>query len=898
MNDLRTNMIQTVKVFLASSKELREDRDAIANLIRSLNDYYINKGLYIKLFRFEDEDEKLIGRKQDEYDDFIRDCDIFIGLFWTKAGPFTIEEFDVAKQSFDVNRRPAIYIYMKDNNDAEDVSLTNFKNYILSKIGHYPSCYNHTDKLKFDFLLHWVKFNPVFEFENILVRDSQVSIKNGPSLFPIENLSFARNNPEHIRLLNDILRAQENVRKYPADDDFKKHLLELYKRKDELENDLLSTAKTISMLSSQTESDRLTQAIALFEKGDNNGANALLNTKEIVHGIDNLILKLKSIEDISNNYIKSINIHIDELLLKVQSIIVSHQDSWEYDVFDLYEKMVSYKEYMDFGKYLNIMLSYGIFCKTHEYSKKALDIYSSLIKESELSLVDQISILNNLGGLYRKNGEFRKSITYFEESMSILKKLAETEHRIPIFEYFQLMDNLSSILKEMNLEDEAIECYDTLLFFLEECYGEKTDTIFHVATYANKGNTLIKIGDEEKKEDGWLLLKKAYELQSTIYDKTKDEEDLFIKMQTQLSLANESEYLPLHFDEGYEMALSVYNKLLLLFNKDKCKYLNLLANSGYLIAKYERDKKNKRNALEICENTLSLIHEAPNDYFEDHTELVIRCMYLCFQIYQDMRDESLTLKYSEMIFRTLLKCPRNTAHKQILYFGVVPIQYLIQHYEMDENQEVLNELHEYMIYIYDISDDDIKENIQAFIFNSYVHMAFFYCSKNKFEEAISHFDKVVKILKEDRDQDEDIFSYEMRLAIALDSGGVTKIKIGNIKEGKSDVFEAYELFQKNKDYIEDDYVGYYANNLNNCAYALCCEGLFDIAEKYIVRAMEICSDDANILDTYGEILYKKGMVSEASKIYNKILEIDVNYYKTEQTAFSELMGEERHKSCS
>lgn len=892
MDEIKTNVMQTVKVFLASSKELREDRDAIANLIRSLNDYYINKGLYIKLFRFEDENENLTGRKQDEYDDFIRDCDIFIGLFWTKAGPFTIEEFDVAKQSYDVNKRPAIYIYMKDNNNEEDISLTNFKKYILSNIGHYPSCYNHTDKLKFDFLLHWVKYNPIFEFENILVRDSQISIKNGPSLFPIQNLSFARNNPEHIQLQNDILRAQENVRKYPADDDFKKHLSQLYKRKDELENDLLSTAKTISMLSSQTESSRLSQAIALFERGDNNGANALLNTKEIVHGIDNIILKLKSIEDISKDYIKSINIHIDELLLKVQSIIVAHQDSWENNVFNLYEKMVSYKEYMDFEKYLNIMLSYGFFCKTHEYSKKALDIYLSLSNESELSLEDKISTLNNLGVLYRKYREYRKSINYFEESMNVLRKLAETEHRIPIFEYFQLMDSLSSILKEINLENEAIECYDTLLQFLEECYGEKADTIFHVATYANKGNTLIKIGDEEKQEDGWKLLKKAYEMQSTIFEKTKDEEDLFIKIQAQFSLANESINLKPHFDEGYGMALSVYNKLLLLFNKDKCKYINLLANSGYLVAKYERDKENNKRAIEICEDILSLIHDAPNDYYEEHSELVIRCMYLCFQIYQEFGNESLSLKYSEMIFGTLKKCTRITDNKQIQYFGVIPIQYLIQHYEMNENQDVLNELHEYMIYIYDIADDYIKEDIQAFVFNSYVYMAFYYCNKKEFEEAISHFDKVVRILKEDKDQDEDIFTYEMRLALALDCGGVTKIKTGNIKEGKSNVFEAYELFQKNKEYIKADYIGYYANNLNNCAYALSREGLFDKAEQFIMRAMEISSDDANTLDTYGEILYRKGMISEALKIYNRILEIDVNYYKTEQTVFSELMRRE------
>ena len=35
-------------------------------------------------------------RLQDEYNKAVRDCDVFVSLFFTKTGKFTEEEFDMA----------------------------------------------------------------------------------------------------------------------------------------------------------------------------------------------------------------------------------------------------------------------------------------------------------------------------------------------------------------------------------------------------------------------------------------------------------------------------------------------------------------------------------------------------------------------------------------------------------------------------------------------------------------------------------------------------------------------------------------------------------------------------------------------------------------------------------
>lgn len=880
-----TNVVYTVKVFLASSKELREDRDAIANLVRSLNDYYYEKGLYIKLFRCEDEDDKLNGRKQDEYDDFVRDCDIFIGLFWTKAGEFTIEEFNVAKQAYDINKRPAIYVYMKENHDIEETSLREFKKYILSNVGHYCSNYSHSDKLKFDFLLHWVKYNPVFEFDNIYVKDSQISIKNGPSLFPISNLSFAGNNPELIRLIKDIEETKEFVRRYPADDIFRNKLQELYQRKDDLENDLLTTAKTISSLTSRLESQKLKEAIALFESGDNNGTNALLNKDEIINGIEYAINKLESFEEITKDYRKIVAIHLDELMLKVQSVIVSRHDSWEETVLSLYEKMLSYKKYVDYEVYLSIVLSYGVFCKTHQLIKKAIDVFLSLRKDPGLPMEYKVYVYNTLGELFKGVRAYRKSIACFRNGLRVLEKIAEDDHGILISEYFQMMNSLSSMLKELDLKDKAISCYDTMLTFLDECYGKDANTVYHVAVNTSKGDLLMVIDNDKNNNEGWALLNKAYEMQTAIYDNTKNEEDLYVKMQVQLVLAKRSYNNDFHIDEGYDWVANVYENTLLLYKKDKLKYIDLLANSGYLLAEYERKKDNNAIAATLCENILSYINVAPSDYIEEHHELVIRCMYLCFRIYQNAENESFCLKYGEMIFNMLQKELYNPYKKQILYYGVIPMLYLIEYYNQYDNCDKLNELHEFMIHIYSCLDEGHKKEIAPFVSDSYFYMARVCCNHNNYNDAISYFDIAVQMLKGNNDSDEDIIAYEMRLAQVLDCRGTVKLQVGSIDEGMIDVFEAYELFHKNKEFAINHYFSYYVNNLNNCAYALCRKEFFDKAKMYILSALDICPDNANALDTYGEILLKMGERHSALKIFNKILKIDSNFYETDKTEF-------------
>ena len=91
--------MKTIKIFLACSEELSDDRNAFGNLVYRLDKIYEKRGIRIDLFKWEDYDAAYNDRrKQDEYNEMVKASDMFLAIFYTKAGEFTIEEFDIATE--------------------------------------------------------------------------------------------------------------------------------------------------------------------------------------------------------------------------------------------------------------------------------------------------------------------------------------------------------------------------------------------------------------------------------------------------------------------------------------------------------------------------------------------------------------------------------------------------------------------------------------------------------------------------------------------------------------------------------------------------------------------------------------------------------------------------------
>ena len=149
---------RTIRIFLASSSELREDRDAFDLYFRQQNDQLRKKGFYLEIVRWENFlDAMSETRLQDEYNKAICECDIFVSLFFTKTGKFTEEEFTVAHRQFKNNRRPLIYTFFKNADiktgtaRKEDLSSLWAFQEKLDKLGHFRTGYDNIEHLKRQF---------------------------------------------------------------------------------------------------------------------------------------------------------------------------------------------------------------------------------------------------------------------------------------------------------------------------------------------------------------------------------------------------------------------------------------------------------------------------------------------------------------------------------------------------------------------------------------------------------------------------------------------------------------------------------------------------------------------------------------------------------------------------
>jgi small GTP-binding protein len=145
--------IRILKLFLASSNELIEEREKIEQALGRKNKSFRKQGFLIELLIWED--GKHIGRSlrsQDNYNLEIKQCNLFVMLFYSKVGKYSFEEFELANSLLDEKGTPRMRIFQKDNNLPKNLSKADADSRYeflekLKKLEHFPILFENTDKL-------------------------------------------------------------------------------------------------------------------------------------------------------------------------------------------------------------------------------------------------------------------------------------------------------------------------------------------------------------------------------------------------------------------------------------------------------------------------------------------------------------------------------------------------------------------------------------------------------------------------------------------------------------------------------------------------------------------------------------------------------------------------------
>ena len=154
-NEVKNFKVKIIKIFLASSNELKTEREQFEIFINRKNKQLIKDNLFLQLEIWEDFIDAMSKTSlQNEYNKTIKECDIFVSLFCTKVGRYTAEEFETAFEHFKEKEKPLIYTYFKNSNvNLIDIPMEIFKPFKefqekLKSLGHFQTNFKGISELK------------------------------------------------------------------------------------------------------------------------------------------------------------------------------------------------------------------------------------------------------------------------------------------------------------------------------------------------------------------------------------------------------------------------------------------------------------------------------------------------------------------------------------------------------------------------------------------------------------------------------------------------------------------------------------------------------------------------------------------------------------------------------
>ena len=539
---------KTIKIFLASSEELKEDREKFGNFVRRIDKkIFMKQGIHLDLTEWEDEDSAYRGgRKQDEYNKLVRESDMFLALFYTKGGNFTIEEFDVAMDEYAKKKSPVIYVFFRDLPKEEEWS-TELKAFTqrLGDIGLFWTSYSNQDSLRLNFLYQLLIGEN--ELVKLTLEGDKVTL-GGETVAQMDNLPFAAGNKDYQRisaelatLPGEIDGARQFVAEHPDNDYMRGELQKKLNRynglKEEfagLQQTLFETSQRIAGMQREQLSDKLRRATEAFEKGNLDGANALLDEiaheaethyknlsqdRELVHqDIEAFLLQAKTV-------MAEVNTPISERIKQVQDIYAK-ADKWakesalpdekyerllddyasflyDYGLYKeaepVYLRLIALREQL-YGEehadtaesYNNIGALYnyqGNYDKALKYHRKALDIRERILDSDH---PDTATSYNNIGFAYNGQGDYAKALEYHKKALDIYERVLGPDHPHTANSY----NNIGEIYREQGDNDKALEYFGKALDIWERVLGsDHPDT---ATSYNNIGLVYHEQGDYAK----------------------------------------------------------------------------------------------------------------------------------------------------------------------------------------------------------------------------------------------------------------------------------------------------------------------------------------------------------------------------------------------------------------
>lgn len=452
-----------VRVFIASSEEVRMERMELIDMLEELNIHLAYRGIEIEAYKSQ------YTNSEDEYRKELSNSEVCIVLYWTKFGDYSKAEFETAYTELCAGQNPKkIYVFFKD---VEPITpeLQKFKTSFDNRYGHFYGKFQNVDTLRLDFLLQFEKYRSREMADIIKIRDSKIVV-NGREYVDLHKVPFCGNNEDYLDLLKEIEKTQVLKFKYPEEPEFCQRLYDLQKKRIHMENNLLNTARRIRQLSDSIAHTRLGEARRLFEQGDNRGANALLDLDDTDKEVMTNIAKI----DEGENARKALEVSVDMYLLKIDTIKNEMADGWVDAVIEVYERGINWmRKYLNNEKFLDVLSDYCDFLRevykydrAEEIARENLSVIKKLAFEERYKY--EAIARNCLGNILADKKNFIDAETNYLSALELYERLSLEDHICYEPKVANIYGNLGILHYEMNQLERAETEIRRAVFSLSE----------------------------------------------------------------------------------------------------------------------------------------------------------------------------------------------------------------------------------------------------------------------------------------------------------------------------------------------------------------------------------------------------------------------------------------------
>jgi len=425
-----------IKVFLGSSiTELKDERQEISSLADDISNLFGMDDIAVRFIKCDNLHLGNTGKPdQQEIDRKLKDCELSLFLFRTKAGTWTLHEFDVARALQNESKHTIFVYFLHVPEEEKEANLITFQQRLDNEGVFWKGCKSLSD-VKFSFAM------------GILTYLGISLGSNNPKAQAIEDNGDAR-----FEQFEETEKQQDSLREQLHQDI----------------EDMLAQIDGILSDGSQLISARIIQVNEIYRKADHWASRTSYDEKKYYR----LLGKYGEFLYKYGLYNDALEVWKREVNLSEKVYGTEHQDTAT--------------SYNNIG---GVYYSQGDYAKALEYHQKALEIREKVLGTEHR---DTATSYNNIGLVYDNLGDYAKALEYYQKALEIWEKVLGTDHPDTALSY----NNIGLVFCNQGDYIKALEYYQKDLKICEKVLGtEHPDTAL---SYNNIGLVFCNQGDYAK----------------------------------------------------------------------------------------------------------------------------------------------------------------------------------------------------------------------------------------------------------------------------------------------------------------------------------------------------------------------------------------------------------------